>query len=207
MAALDRRQPSVRSPKQGRSRATVAAIIEAATRILAEQGWRGFNTNAVAARAGVSIGSLYEYFRDKTGLVEAIVSEHLADAEMKWSSILVRRADSAEALIDAVVEGLVALHRSNPRLHHVLTSEVPLTPDMRLRADMLRREAIASVQDRLRGIVRNPGVTAQLLIDTADTVVHRWFVEDDGSFAPPDRMTQELQRMLRAYLAVAMQPD
>lgn len=207
MAALDRLQTLVRTPKQSRSRATVAAIIEAATRILSEQGWRGFNTNAVAALAGVSIGSLYEYFHDKTGLVDAIVAEHLADAEARWSSVLASRPDSAEALVDAVVEGLVALHKSNPRLHHVLTSEVPLSPGLRLRADTLRLDAIASVQHMLQGKVRNPGVTAQLLIDTADTVVHRWFVEDDGRFAPPVRMAHELQRMLRAYLAVAIQPD
>lgn len=61
--------------RQARARATQAAIVEAAARIL-EQGGRGdFTTNAIAARAGVSIGSLYQYFPDKQAIVAALIRE------------------------------------------------------------------------------------------------------------------------------------
>ncbi len=54
-----------KQPSQARSKATVDAIVEAAARILGDQGWAGFTTNKVAEAAGVSIGSYYQYFPDK----------------------------------------------------------------------------------------------------------------------------------------------
>lgn len=199
------RQAVVRTPKQGRSKATVAAILEAAARILAESGWAGFNTNAVAARAGVSIGSLYEYFPNKQALVDAIAEDHLARGE----ALLVQaasglRADTSPAdLVDMLVTGLVDLHRDDPRLHRVLSSEVPLSARMRERVETLRAGAVAAVARALAPHLADPGVAAQLLVDTADAVVHRWVVEDDGAPATPERLTAELRRMLRAYLAAA----
>lgn len=203
MPVAKSRQPFVRKPKQGRSKATVAAIVEAAARILAEQGWTGFNTNAVAARAGVSIGSLYEYFPDKQALLEEIASDHLARGEALLASAAagITGADDPAALVDALVRGLVDLHRDDPRLHRVLSSEVPLSPAIRRRIETLRQGAIAFVGQALAPHVDTPGVAAQLLVDTADAVIHRWFVEDDGQLAPPERMAEELRRMLGAYLS------
>ncbi len=56
-------------PRQARSFATFEAILEAAARILESLGFAGFNTNAVAELAGVSIGSLYQYFPSKEALI------------------------------------------------------------------------------------------------------------------------------------------
>lgn len=60
-------------PRQGRSTETVRAIIEATARILEQDGLGAFTTNAVAERAGVSIGSLYQYFPGKEALVGALI--------------------------------------------------------------------------------------------------------------------------------------
>ncbi|TIV25222.1 MAG: TetR/AcrR family transcriptional regulator, partial [Mesorhizobium sp.] len=65
-----------KQPRQARSIATVEAIIEAGAHVLSELGWVGFSTNKVAEAAGVSIGSLYQYFPDKLALVEAIRRRH-----------------------------------------------------------------------------------------------------------------------------------
>lgn len=193
----------VRKPKQSRSKATVAAILEAAAQILAERGWAGFNTNVIAERAGVSIGSLYEYFPNKQALVDEIASNHLAQGEALLLSAAGRAgSEDPEALVDALVQGLVDLHRDDPRLHRALSSEVPLSPGIRARVEATRQRAIAFVARVLASHVDTPGVAAQLLVDTADTVVHRWFVEDDGTLAPPERMAAELRRMLLAYLAL-----
>lgn len=62
-----------KQPAQGRSAETVAVLIEAAARVLEHSGFEGFNTNAVAERAGVSIGSLYQYFRNKEELLAALI--------------------------------------------------------------------------------------------------------------------------------------
>lgn len=181
----------------------MAAIVEAAARILAEHGWAGFNTNAVATRAGVSIGSLYEYFPDKQALADAIASDHLARGEALLASAAngIARLDGPEALVDALLEGLVDLHKDNPRLHRALSSEVPLSPNIRARVETLRQGAIVLVARVLGPHVDSPGVAAQLLVDTADAVIHRWLVEDDGTLAPPERLTAELRRMMYAYLS------
>lgn len=203
MPAAKPRQAPVRTPKQGRSKATVSAIMEAGARILAEQGWAGFNTNAVAARAGVSIGSLYEYFPDKQTLADAIAAAHIAEGEalLTGAAAGIASAGGTGAIVDALVQGLVDLHKDDPRLHRVLSSEVPLSASVRARVETLRQGAIAFLEQALEPYVDHPGVAAQLLVDTADAVIHRWFVEDDGTLASPERLTQELRRMLRAYLA------
>lgn len=60
-------------PTQPSSEETVAVIIEAAAQVLEADGLDGFNTNAVARRAGVSIGSLYQYFPGKDALTAALI--------------------------------------------------------------------------------------------------------------------------------------
>ncbi|MEK6423971.1 MAG: helix-turn-helix domain-containing protein [Burkholderia gladioli] len=72
------RQPRPRlqprkTPSQPRAAETVAAIVEAAAQVLEARGLEGFNTNAVAERAGVSIGSLYQYFPGKDALTVALM--------------------------------------------------------------------------------------------------------------------------------------
>lgn len=73
-----RASKGTRTAKQERSRATVDAILQAGAEVLRREGWKGFGTNAVAARAGVSIGSLYEYFKDKQAIVDEIIERHVA---------------------------------------------------------------------------------------------------------------------------------
>src|ERR1017187_3771063 len=65
-----------RDPAQERSRQTVDAIVEAAGRLLVEHGRLGVTTNAVAERAGVSIGSLYQYFPNKEAIFAALQERH-----------------------------------------------------------------------------------------------------------------------------------
>lgn len=67
-----------KTPRQARSLATVEAIIEAAARILEQHGHEGFSTNAVAEMAGVSIGSLYQYFPRKDALIGALIVRETA---------------------------------------------------------------------------------------------------------------------------------
>lgn len=61
-------------PLQSRAVATVAAIIEAAAHILEKDGLDGYSTNAIAERAGVSIGSLYQYFPNKDAITRALIA-------------------------------------------------------------------------------------------------------------------------------------
>ncbi len=67
-----------KSPVQARSIATRDAILEAAAQIVSRGGLPGYTTNAVAERAGVSIGSLYQYFANKDALMMALIAKHQA---------------------------------------------------------------------------------------------------------------------------------
>lgn len=60
-----------KTPIQQRSARTASIIVEAAARVLEERGFRGFNTNAIAECAGISIGSLYQYFPNKHAVFTA----------------------------------------------------------------------------------------------------------------------------------------
>src|SRR5579864_7611638 len=64
---------------QRRSRATVDALIEATARILVREGFDKASTNRVAEEAGVSVGSLYQYFPSKEALVAAVIDRHNQD--------------------------------------------------------------------------------------------------------------------------------
>jgi AcrR family transcriptional regulator len=202
MSSRGKRRKAVRKPKQQRSQSTVAAIITAGARILARKGWAGFTTNAVAARAGVSIGSLYEYFRDKQALVDAIADAHIVQGEqlLELASGRPSRPQRARDLIDMLVEAAIALHADDPDLHRVLSSEVPLSPQIRQRVVRLRSGLVDLVAGSLRGQVEEPRVVSQLLVDVTDSLVHRWWVEDIGRSGDPRRLAEELKEMLGAYL-------
>src|SRR6188768_1896869 len=79
-------------PRQSRSVATVDTIIAATARVLVKQGFDGLTTNAVAEAAGVSIGSLYQYFPNKEALVAALVERHVEDKNRAVISELSRVA-------------------------------------------------------------------------------------------------------------------
>src|SRR5277367_2712143 len=89
-----------RKPRQARAEETVAAIMEAGAQILEAGGLAAFTTNAVAERAGVSIGTLYQYFADKNALLRA-----LAEREMSATLAAVGKALRGES--DVTVEGRV----------------------------------------------------------------------------------------------------
>jgi AcrR family transcriptional regulator len=110
-----------KAPRQPRSESTVAALLEAAAQVLERKGLEGFNTNAVARRAGVSIGSLYQYFPGKDALVLALIrreGEHfLAEA-----AAALEQPNGADALI-AFIGACVRQQVLRPTLAHLLDVE------------------------------------------------------------------------------------
>jgi AcrR family transcriptional regulator len=117
-----------KAPRQQRSRVTVDAIVEAATRVLARRGWARFTTNEIAAVAGVSVGSLYQYFPDKLAIAEAIRQRHL-DEVLAALGRCDEEGDPAATFprrVERFVDGVIAAHSVDQALHRVLVDEVPL---------------------------------------------------------------------------------
>jgi AcrR family transcriptional regulator len=102
-----------RNPAQERSRQTVDAIVEAAGQLLVEHGKIGVTTNAVAERAGVSIGSLYQYFPNKEAIFAALQERHRDQVTPLIRHALARLGDPC---LD-MVEGMVGLMRALAELH------------------------------------------------------------------------------------------
>ncbi|MFZ5671037.1 MAG: TetR/AcrR family transcriptional regulator [Pseudomonadota bacterium] len=115
-----------RSPRQARARATVDAVLEAATRIL--EAGQPFTTNHVAERAGVSVGTLYQYFPNKAAILEALGARERA--AMQAASLAGRQeADPVRASIRAQLSAFDG--RTNARravLQAIL--QAPATPGM-----------------------------------------------------------------------------
>lgn len=104
-----------RIPQQRRAQTTVDVVLEAAAQLLERDGWAAFNTNAVAARAGVSIGSLYRYFRDKHAIVAALAEREIAAHRAHTTAILEaegRRLAPDRALIRAFVRAFAGRRRA-----------------------------------------------------------------------------------------------
>ena len=120
-----RRKTSInvrKRPIQARSQETVAAILAATSRVLVREGYEAATTTRVAEVAGVSIGSLYQYFPSKEALVAALIDEHIA----KLLGLLAHAVDAAatlpmEAALRALIRTLLLAHAVNPELHAVLT--------------------------------------------------------------------------------------
>ncbi len=126
---LKRRQKTEtgrRRPQQRRSQATVEAVLDAVVRILKRDGIDAVTTNRIALVAGVSIGSVYQYFPDKRAIFSALHDRHVEDIRRVIERALVEHASSSlEEFVRALVEALVDAHADDPELHQLMTREVP----------------------------------------------------------------------------------
>ena len=115
-----------RQPMQRRARQTVDAILEAVLRVLKREGLQAITTNRIAEVAGVSIGSVYQYFPDKHAIFGALHQRHVEEMDRLVESTLVRHASAPlEELICALIESLAEAHAANPELHELLSAQVP----------------------------------------------------------------------------------
>jgi AcrR family transcriptional regulator len=105
---------------------TVATLLEATAQVLVQDGFDGTSTDAIARRAGVSIGTLYQYFPGKEALVVAVITQHtehvLAEVD---NALTFPKNASLETVVRALVRAGITSHRHNPKLHKVFTEEVP----------------------------------------------------------------------------------
>ena len=104
-----------KAPRQARAQATVQVILEAAARVLSRESLAGFNTNRVAEVAGVSVGSLYQYFPNKAALVAALIDrDHAALADALEALLAVPAADTLRGTLHAVAQLLIEQQYGDP---------------------------------------------------------------------------------------------
>ena len=153
-----------KTPGQSRSRTTVAAIIEAAARIFTEFGFDDASTNTIARRAGISIGSLYQYFPNKLALLEGVRERHVTQL---WA-ILGAACDEACAMpwpgaLRHVISAGVAFNLARIDLCALFARELPVSfaDDARVSSARTRQRA------KLRRFLRAHRTSIRLSEDEA----------------------------------------
>jgi AcrR family transcriptional regulator len=115
-----------KTASQQRSRATVDALVEATARILVREGFDKASTNRIAEVAGVSVGSLYQYFPSKEAIVAAVIDRHqqeiMQTVRGELAQVLSQPVAKAMRMLVAIA---VKAHRVHPKLHRVLAEQIP----------------------------------------------------------------------------------
>lgn len=116
-----------KEPRQVRSKASVAAMVGACARILERHGYAGLSTNSIAEVAGVSIGSLYEYFPGKEAIVARLAEDLLAEtlAMLHGQLDLTDNRNDLKVAMRYFLNALYGVMRKHRRLLQVLVFQVP----------------------------------------------------------------------------------
>jgi AcrR family transcriptional regulator len=192
---------------QARSRATVDALVEATARILAREGYDSASTNRIAEEAGVSIGSLYQYFPCKEALVAAVIDRHNQRLmDVARGTLAEVAALPLEKAVRKIVAVAIEAHRIDPRLHRVLTEQMPRTgrivnaPTFNQEIYGLFRSYLESQRHAIRRIDLDLAAfvcvtSIEALSHTA--VLHRSDILSDGAAST---LVEEATRLIVRYL-------
>jgi AcrR family transcriptional regulator len=171
MASLKQRK----IPLQARSEATTKAIVEAAAQIISAYGLDGFNTNAVAERAGVSIGSLYQYFPNKDAIMAALIRRTQEERAAALGAVLAAPHDSLFDLVRAVVHAVNRQHRDQSLLAAAIDYE----------------EARLPIEDEIEDYLDGAGAALRAVFDR---------FPDDLSDIDPNRAARTLPALVRSVV-------
>jgi len=192
-------------PQQPRSRATVAVILDAAIRVLDREGLDALSTSRVAEVAGVSVGTLYQYFAHRDAIIEALQNRELERA----GAMLERVLKSAEPISDrelarSVVEELLRLYRAAPALHRVLAARgLSISPPERVvafdaRSVALLRAFLAMAGPRIRP--SNLEAAAFVIYQSVRASMLAYLLESPAS-VDDAVLVEELTQLIVRYLS------
>lgn len=192
-----------RTPSQLRGKRRVEAILDAAEQVFGELGFEGATTEAIAERAGASIGSLYQFFPNKKALFAALSERYLERARALFEGALADGRDQLPwtDLVDELVDGFHAFHEASPAFRAIWVHG-DLSPELVRAGERLNR----TFAGRVEGLVAReaPALTAAERAAIATVVVEAtsallWCAGRAGG-ADGRRLVEETKRMLRAYL-------
>jgi AcrR family transcriptional regulator len=192
-----------KQPRQARSQITIDAIIEAAAQLIAQQGLDRFNTNAVAERAGVSIGSLYQYFPNKDAIMVALIRRTQDERSAALGAALAAPHDSLADLVRDVVHAVNRQHRDQSLLASAIDHEearLPVQNEIEGYLDgagMALRTVFVRYPKELTNV--DPSRAARTLPALVRSVVDCWANLDPPQ---PDIAEEEAVRAVFGYLGI-----
>jgi len=105
-------------------------MLEAVVRLLKQGGVSAITTNRIAEKAGVSIGSVYQYFPNKQAIFIALHEQHIREVDRVMHAKIDENADEPlDRLISSLIDGMIEVHAADPALSILLDSEVPHRAD------------------------------------------------------------------------------
>jgi AcrR family transcriptional regulator len=190
--------------RQARSEATVDAILAATARVLVREGYDRASTNRIALAAGVSIGSLYQYFPSKEALVAALIDRHAeAMIAVLDGSFAQAATKPLRECARIMVQALIEAHRIDPPLHKVLMEQVPRVGRLDRMNTVAKRgeELVRLYLQANRGSLRphDADLVAFVVVNAVEALTHAAVVERPeylGSEAFVEEMTELIVRYL-----------
>lgn len=192
-------------PKQARSREMVETILTATTRVLVREGYEGLTTNRVAQVAGVSVGSLYQYFPNRALLLATLMEHHLGEMKAVFDEKFRELADvELEDAMRTLIEAAVEAHAVSPELHRAFVEQVPQVGD-----PGMVREVESRIEEGLRVYLESREeeiapedlrLASFLVFKTVESAVHA-AVLDRPDYLDNGRLIDELTALVLGYLS------
>jgi len=204
MKTIQREKNPRKQPRQSRSRVTVDAILEATAQVSIAEGYDKLNTARIAERAGVSVGSLYQYFPNKNALIASLVDLHANRIAATMEQALAESTNlSFEAGITALVEALLDKRRLAVELHKILIQQaatVGRAEEAQAASKKITHcfeQFLQAHQTRLPNGY-DPATSAIVMETTLEALAHRAILEA----MPDDILRREIYRLLCGYFAL-----
>jgi len=193
-----------KSPRQERSQVTVDAILEAASRLFAGEGLEAVTTSRIAELAGVSIGSLYQYFPSKAAILGELIDRHSEQTITRLAEKLERLAVGPVAeVLREIVEILLEADTIDIGLHRVFLDKLPEAGRIEQRHGEIRRvtqSVRAILQARLRELrVEEPDVAAVIAVHAIEAVTNAVVFEFPDRLRDP-KLVDEITALATRYL-------
>ena len=205
------RRPATSARKtatQDRSKATVDALLAATARVLVKEGYDRASTNKIAEAAGVSIGSLYQYFPSKEALVAAVISRHTGEMMEVVRTSMVRVAglpipEASRELVKVMIDA----HRIEPKLHRVLVEQIPRVGNME-DIEKLDEEATTLVRAYLEGhrdeiAIDDLEIASFICVASVEALTHAAVLRRPALLDNP-RFVEEVAAMITRYLTTGV---
>lgn len=203
---IDRKKPEIsprKLPKQARSNELIAVILEAAAQVLAQQGAQRFTTARVAEKAGVSIGSLYQYFPNKAAILFRLQSDEWRQTTDLLILILQDTSKPLLQRLRSLVHAFIRSECEEAQMRVALSDAAPLYRDAP-QAQEVRESGDRMFQTFIAQVLPNaPSSTQALacdLISTTLSAVGKDFSEQPRTDAEIEAYAEAMSDMFCAYL-------
>lgn len=187
-----------KKPLQARSTVTVDAIVEATIRILRRDGWTACTTTRIAALAGVSVGSLYQYFPNRNAIAVEIVRQRTRTYLAAAIDADLSAAVTPEETIDAAIEAFVTEKRKGLDVSLALRHALPEVQGRQAIIEEARR-FVPALQAKLAAAGAGTTDAAQLAVAIAavEGAVWEMMAQDEAAIGRPEAIAA-LSRVFRA---------